>query len=395
MALRCPAPVSEACLALGLAAALAAGGALRAAPQTPVQAAPLTIVVIAGEDAVNIIQQKTAIAPVVEIRDRNDLPVSGASVTFTINGGNASFAGGAQTVTVTTNAAGRAASIAMNPISPGSVQINVSAAAQGQTATAVITQTNYLTVAAATAAGATIAGTAAAAAGAGGASAGGGLSGVAIAGIVGGAAAGGLVAAKAAGALGGETRPCNLNVTPTSIRLSGQGDSASIEIREIFDECEPPDWQATSTVPWLTFTNGVSTLAGRGSTVISVTAPPNDFGAPPRTATVTVAGQAITVSQNARCTLSVSPTQARVPQSGGTVTFTVTLLPAGCDQAEWQVTASAAAMNAGVVISPLSGNGNGVITAIVPPSDSPVLRGLSFSISTPGQGVAVLINQEG
>ena len=35
----------------------------------------LKIVVISGEDAVNIIQQKTAVAPVVEVRDRNDLPV--------------------------------------------------------------------------------------------------------------------------------------------------------------------------------------------------------------------------------------------------------------------------------------------------------------------------------
>ena len=34
----------------------------------------LKIVVIQGEDAVNIIQQKTAVAPIVEVRDENDLP---------------------------------------------------------------------------------------------------------------------------------------------------------------------------------------------------------------------------------------------------------------------------------------------------------------------------------
>ena len=57
----------------------------------------LKIVVIEGEGAVNIIQQKTAVSPLVEVRDRNNQPVSGAVVTFTIQGGNnAAIAGGAQ-----------------------------------------------------------------------------------------------------------------------------------------------------------------------------------------------------------------------------------------------------------------------------------------------------------
>ena len=43
------------------------------------------------------IQQKTAVAPVVEMRDRNNLPVAGATVTFTIGGNAASFASGVQT----------------------------------------------------------------------------------------------------------------------------------------------------------------------------------------------------------------------------------------------------------------------------------------------------------
>jgi hypothetical protein len=47
-------------------------------------AAALTIVVLEGEGAVNIIQQKTAVAPVVEVRDRNRQPVSGAIVRFAL-----------------------------------------------------------------------------------------------------------------------------------------------------------------------------------------------------------------------------------------------------------------------------------------------------------------------
>ena len=51
-----------------LLAALLALGALP-------PASGLKIVVLAGEDAVNVIQKKTAVAPVVEVRDRNDLGV--------------------------------------------------------------------------------------------------------------------------------------------------------------------------------------------------------------------------------------------------------------------------------------------------------------------------------
>src|SRR5688500_11153367 len=83
------------------------------------QAPALRIVVLEGEGGVNIIQQNTAVRPLVEVRDRNNLPVAGATVTFSIGGGGsgAAFAGGAQTLTVTTNAAGQAAASGLNAIS--------------------------------------------------------------------------------------------------------------------------------------------------------------------------------------------------------------------------------------------------------------------------------------
>ena len=55
------------------------------------QAAPYKIVVLKGEDSVNVIQQKTAVAPLVEVRDRSNQPVSGAVVTFAVQGGKAVF----------------------------------------------------------------------------------------------------------------------------------------------------------------------------------------------------------------------------------------------------------------------------------------------------------------
>ena len=165
----------------------------------------MRIVVVEGEDAVNIIQQKTAVAPVIEVRDRNNLPVAGVAVTFTVGGQGASF-GGLSTLTVTTNAAGQAAAVGLTPTAAGAIQINATALVQGQALTATITQTNVLTAAqAASAAGATGGGASGAGGGGGGAGGaaaggGGGLSGTTI-GIVGAAVAGGaaVVATQVAG----------------------------------------------------------------------------------------------------------------------------------------------------------------------------------------------------
>lgn len=165
------------------------------------QAGALRIVVIEGEDAVNIVQQKTAVAPVVEVRDRNDQPVAGAIVRFAIRQGRGTFAG-ARTLSVTTNAAGRAVATGLTPTGSGALQIGASATFQGQTAVATITQTNFMTAAQAAAASGGASGTAAPGGAAGGGGSGG-LSGTTL-GVVGGAAAAGaVVAAKELGA-GGE-----------------------------------------------------------------------------------------------------------------------------------------------------------------------------------------------
>lgn len=201
------------CIASGLAATLwvssgtAVAGRSRQAPATA-----LKIIVLSGEDATNVVQTRTAVAPVVQVVDTNNQPVSGATVKFAIQGGRATFSG-ARTLTMTTDAAGRAATTSLTPTSTGTVRIAASASFHGHVATAVITETNFLTAAAATAAAAgttvaaatasTAAGGAATGAAAGGAAAGAasgagagiGLSATTL-GIVGGAIAGGTLATK-------------------------------------------------------------------------------------------------------------------------------------------------------------------------------------------------------
>lgn len=188
----------------------------------------LRIVVVAGEDAVNIVQQKTAVAPVVEVRDENDLPVAGVLVRFGVReGGRATFFGGT-TTSATTNAAGRATALAFRPAASGTVQIDVTATTvQGQTATATISQTNYATMAEATQAGrapssSSGSGTASAAGGTAagvvtaGAAGGGGMSAGMIGLIAGGAALGtvGVVAvAGNSGNGGGPPRAQSLSLT--------------------------------------------------------------------------------------------------------------------------------------------------------------------------------------
>jgi hypothetical protein len=178
--------------------------------------AGLRIVVVEGEDAVNIIQQKTAVAPIVEVRDRNNLPVSGATVTFTIGQGG-SFAG-QSTLTVVTNAAGQATATGLTPSAAGAIQIQATATFQGQTAIATIAQSNVLTAAEAAA---TTAGAGGSGGGGGGATgaaggAGGGAGGIsgATLGIIGGAVAGGAVVATQAGG-GGDDSPGASSTTPS------------------------------------------------------------------------------------------------------------------------------------------------------------------------------------
>jgi PKD repeat protein len=196
---------------------LTARASQNAAAQTPA-AGGLRIVVIAGEDSVNIIQQKTAVPTIVEVRDRNNLPVAGASVLFLLGGGGGNVAvlnNGLNQVALTTNAAGRA-TVAVNPVSRGTIQLEVRASYMGQTGTATITQTNFETASEAAQAGkapSTTSTTATTTAGGTAGGVGGGLSTGAIAGIVGGAAAGAIVGVKVI--TGRNKPPVVSSVTPS------------------------------------------------------------------------------------------------------------------------------------------------------------------------------------
>ena len=164
-------------------------------------AAPmLNIVIVEGEGAINNIRQRTAREPIVQVEDENHKPVAGAAVIFAISndGAGGSFAGGTHTLSVVTDAQGRAVARGFHPNNvQGNYEIHVTASHNGQTANANITETNVVAAGAAT--------TAAAA----------GISGKLIAVIVVAVAAGAAGGAYYATHNGGGTPPANSAVTIT------------------------------------------------------------------------------------------------------------------------------------------------------------------------------------
>jgi hypothetical protein len=212
--------------------------AMSAASQVPAPSGPLKVVIIDGDEAANVVQEKMAAEPVIEVRDDQDRKVAGAVVRFKIRRAvskrlSAAFRGGQDEVRTLTDPAGQARAGTLTPLEPGPYEIDVEVTHRGQTALATLRHRNYATAADARADGrqpvqrATIAAGAAGAAGVAGtggnggtagaagaaAAAGGGLSKMAIAGIAAGGAAGvGAIALLAGGGKDSPTTP----TTPTA-----------------------------------------------------------------------------------------------------------------------------------------------------------------------------------
>ena len=116
----------------------------------------LNIVIVDGDGAINNIKQRTAREPIVQVEDQNHKPIAGAAVVFLLpdQGASGVFANGSHTLTVMTDAQGRAVARGLRPNTvQGKLQIHVTASHQGQTASATISQTNAVSAATGAAAG--------------------------------------------------------------------------------------------------------------------------------------------------------------------------------------------------------------------------------------------------
>lgn len=114
--------------------------AQEAVPQEPPK---FTINIVRGKDAQNNLKKGRATSEVViEVRDRNDKPVGGAIVTFTLPRGTGGvFANGSRTAVVNTNSTGQAAA-SFTAKGKGPFNMNVSVNSQGQVVSTTIAQTN-------------------------------------------------------------------------------------------------------------------------------------------------------------------------------------------------------------------------------------------------------------
>jgi hypothetical protein len=135
-------------IALTLAASLALpAGAQQTGSQLVQQSPPgeLKIVVVEGEGAQNNIKSRSAVAPVVEIRDAEDKPVAGAEVTFQLPAGGpgGAFHGWLKTQTVRSDDKGRAAASGYAPNDePGRFNIKVTATSGTKSGSLVVAQSN-------------------------------------------------------------------------------------------------------------------------------------------------------------------------------------------------------------------------------------------------------------
>jgi Putative binding domain, N-terminal len=157
-----------------------------------------------------------------------------------------------------------------------------------------------------------------------------------------------VVMAWLAGASLAEARQCTYQLTPTSFSV---GSTAGLRTLSIITgtQCS---WTAVSAVSWITVTSGA---AGSGIGSVTISVQENPAGAA-RTGTLTIAGQTVTVMQQAgSCAYNVTPTSFTVGPISGTRTVSVV---AGT-QCGWSSTPQATWIS---VTSGASGSGIGAVT---------------------------------
>jgi hypothetical protein len=169
--------------------------------------------------------------------------------------------------------------------------------------------------------------------------------------------------------------PCSFTVSPTNPpALAAGGANGSVSVSTA-NGCS---WTASESAAWLTITSGSNTT---GAGVVTYTAAANTTNSP-RSATMTVAGQSVTITQDAApCSFTVSPTNPpALAAGGGSASVTVTTAT-GCawtasEAASWLTITSAAGA---------SGTGTVSYTATANTTTSP----RSTTLTVAGQSVTV------
>jgi hypothetical protein len=166
---------------------------------------------------------------------------------------------------------------------------------------------------------------------------------------------------------------CSFTINPATHTMPAAGGSVTVSVGAAAS-CA---WTASSNAPWLTVVSGAN---GSGPGAVQVDAQSN-AGAP-RTGTVTIAGQTLSVSQDSGCTFTVSPETIGAPAPGGSRRIDVT----GAPSCAW--TASSAAGWITIASAP-GGNGNGGIDVTIAANSGPARNGTLLVA-----GRTVTVNQD-
>ena len=139
---------------------------------------------------------------------------------------------------------------------------------------------------------------------------------------------------------------CTYALSPASVSAGAAATSGSSSVTADTG-CA---WNSVANAPWLSIGAGTGTS---GSGTLYYAASSNT--GPARSGTLTIGGQAFTVSQASGCTYTLSPTSASVASGGATGSFTLST-GAGC---VWNASSSATWLT---LTSPASGTGTATVT---------------------------------
>ena len=158
---------------------------------------------------------------------------------------------------------------------------------------------------------------------------------------------------------------CSFSVSPLTRSVGAAGGPTTVTVTADAG-C---GWAATSNAAWIS----VSPASGSGTAIVTLALQANP-GSNLRTGTVTIAGQTVTVSQDAyACPYSLGSNAQAFSAAGGAGTVSVTTI-AGC---AWSATSGAA----WVTLSPANGSGTGTVGFTVAANPTAAARSATLAIA--------------
>ena len=159
---------------------------------------------------------------------------------------------------------------------------------------------------------------------------------------------------------------CVISLGQSSASFGQGGGNGQVPVRASSSMC---GWSASADADWIQIRNG----SGQGNATVAFEVPPST--GPPRSSTITVAGQKFSVIQSEGCTYSIAPPAYAAPAAGGSATIAVAAAP-GCP---WTAVSNVEWM----LLSPATGTGPGPVTAVVPPWNGPPRTGTAVVAGQP------------